>query len=218
MKQTARRTGGLESKVKAEAKVKPDPIVKSEPKIKPERKPKPEPKFKREHSPPPHSSPRHAAFPSSSSSSSLGLINGIYDISCPYVTEQWYCEDLTITLAMDGQLVWGSYDFGMFSGIFLLQNRPYNEDLGKPLPVQWRGRENGEGEMTTGDDNEGHITFLGNGRIEGSLRIMGSFDFEGQKSAAQSNGQGGMMARSMRAEWDSYNEEAYEYERVNRWR
>jgi hypothetical protein len=44
---------------------------------------------------------------------------------------------------------------------------------------------------------------------------MDDFGFEGYKVEG-----GGPMrsARSMREEWESYNEEAYEYERVNRWR
>lgn len=71
--------------------------------------------------------------------------------------------------------------------------------------------------MRCGDNNEGWISFLGQGQIEGSLLIMGDFDFEGQRAQEQTGGQGGQMARQMRDEWDSYNEDAYERERVGRW-
>jgi hypothetical protein len=207
---TVRSKARKEPKAKAEPKVKPEPKAKTEPRIKKERlapstprKIKAEPSI-RDNGAPPSPSP---------STISLGLINGFYVVTCPYVTGQWGCQDLNIIVCFDTQHVWCAYDFEAFTGIFLLDRRPVQASA-EQIPVRWRGRETGEGEMTTGNNNHGWISFLGGGRIEGCLEIMGDFEFEGYKVEG-----GGPMrsARSMREEWESYNEEAYEYERVNRW-
>jgi len=208
---TVRSKARKESKAKAEPKMKPEPKAKTEPGIKKERiapstprKIKAEPSI-RDNGAPPSASP---------STTSLGLINGFYTVTCPYVTGQWGCRDLNIIVCCDTQHVWCAYDFEAFIGIFLLDHRPVQASA-EQIPVRWRGRETGEGEMTTGNTNRGWISFLGGGRIEGCLEIMGDFEFEGYKV----EGAGPMRsARSEREEWESYNEEAYEYERVNRWR
>ena len=186
--------------IKKESQVKPQPKVKKEPKAKAEPKPKADPKIKQETSPP--------NFPP------LGLINGIYDISCPELTEQWGHTDLTLVLTLDTPLVWGAYDFGMFSGILCLSQRP-TVACGRPLPFHWRGRENGEGEMSFGDHCEGVLYFLGGGKISGHISLHGDVDFDGQRR--QGPGAASRDAASMRDEWEGYNEDAYEDERVGRW-
>lgn len=145
---------------------------------------------------------------------SLGLINGIYDLSCQTVEDNWGSEDLTLTLTLDGTTVWGAYDLGMFSGILFLPNRPWQAS-NSPLPFTWRGRENGEGEMEFGDDCEGGISFLGNGAIEGWISVYGRCCFQGRRR--EEAGTAVRTTRSMREEWEGYNEEAYEEERVGRW-
>ena len=196
----------VESRVKAEPKVKTAPRIKKE-KVAPStpRKIKAEPDI-RDDRPPPSPSP---------ATTSLGLINGYYVISCPEITDQWGSQDLSIVVCFDTQHVWCAYDFEMFSGIFLLDRRPVRASNDQ-IPVRWRGRENGEGEMRTGNDNHGWISFLGNGHIAGCLEIMGDFEFEGYK--VEGGGGPTRSARSMRDEWESYDEDAHEYERVNRWR
>jgi hypothetical protein len=205
MRRPVRPKARMEAKVRTEPKVNPDPRIKEE-KLSPStpRKTKTEHNFSDDY-PPPSPSP---------STLSLGLINGIYSISCPEVTEQWGRQGLNITICFDTQHVWCAYDFKMFSGIFLLNRRPVRAS-NEQIPLRWRGRENGEGEMTIGDDNHGWISFPGGGRIEGSVEIMGDFDFEGYKVERCRPTR---SARSMRDEWESYSEEAYEFERVNRWR
>lgn len=147
-------------------------------------------------------------------SPSLGLINGAYDISCPTVESEWSCTDLTLTLSLDGTTVWGAYDFGMFSGIMFLSNRPWQAS-GEPLPFTWRGRENGEGQMSFGPSCQGEIFFLGNGEIGGWIGVYGRCDFQGVRVAEA--GTAVRSAGSMRAEWEGYNERAYEEERTGRW-
>ena len=189
-----------EAAVKKEPMVKSEPMVKKEPKVKAETKPKGEPKIKQETSPP--------NFPS------LGLINGIYDISCPKITEEWGDTDLTLLLTLDIPLVWGAYDFGSFSGTLRIPQRP-TVASGRGLPFHWRGRENGEGEMSFGDDCEGVLYFLGGGKISGHMSLYGDVEFDGQRR--QGPGTPSRNAASMRDEWEEYNEDAYEEERVGRW-
>ena len=114
---TARSKARKEPKAKAEPKMKPEPKAKSEPRIKKERlapstprKTKAEPSI-RDNGAPPSPSP---------STISLGLINGFYTVTCPYVTGQWGCQDLNIIVCFDTQHVWCAYDFEAFIGIFLL--------------------------------------------------------------------------------------------------
>ena len=171
---------------------------------------KKEPKLKKE----PGVKLEPSTRPSSQLSPSLGLINGIYDLSCPTVEDNWDSTDLTMTLALDGTTVWGAYDLGMFSGILSLPDRPWQASS-EPLPFIWRGREDGEGEMSFGDGCEGEISFLGNGVVEGWISVYGRCCFRGRRR--HEAGTSVRPARSMRAEWDDYNEEAYEEERVGRW-
>ena len=211
-----------EAAVKREAAVKKQPNIKNETPIKKKPKPKKETKVKNEPSTSPSSQthPRPSGnLPRSPNQPSLGLINGIYDLSCQTVVDewdrtQWNTSSLTLTLTLDGTTVWGAYDLGMFSGILFLPNRPWQAS-NSSLPCIWRGRENGEGEMDFGDQCVGEISFLGNGVIEGWISVYGRCCFEGRRR--EEAGTAVRTARSMREEWEGYNEEAYEEERVGRW-
>lgn len=184
---------GKESKAKKEAGVKKESIAKPSPQIK--------------HEPGMDWSPTPR-------SPLVGLINGIYDLSCPTVEGEWSCTDLSLILSLDGTSVWGAYDLGMFSGIFLLPDRPWQAS-NEPLPFTWRGRENGEGEMRLGHGCKGEISFLGNGNIEGWISVYGRCAFEGVRR--HEAGTAVRTPRSMREEWEGYNERTYEEERTGRW-
>ena len=69
--------------------------------------------------------------------------------------------------------------------------------------------------MSFGDGCEGEISFLGGGRIEGWIGVYGECKFEGRRR--EEAGTKVRSAGSMRGEWEGYNEEAYEEERVGRW-
>lgn len=206
-----------EARVKQESKVEGKPQIKKEVEIKKETKIKKEAKVKKEPSARPSSQVKHepdANWSRSPNPRPLGLINGVYDLSCPTVEDEWSCTDLTIILTLEGTTVWGAYNLGMFSGIFFLPNRPLQAS-NEPLPFTWRGRENGEGEMTFGQDCKGEISFLGNGNIEGWISVYGRCSFSGVRTP-----EAGTMvrsSRSMRDEWEGYNERAYEEERTGRW-
>lgn len=193
------------TKVKGEAQVKKEPSTKKEPTSKKGPAVKKETRIKRE--------PKiiGASIPNIPS---LGLINGIYDLSCPAIEDNWPCRDPTLTLTLDGTTVWGAYDLDMFSGILFLPSRPWQAS-NETLPFEWRGRENAEGQMEFGDACQGVISFLGNGNIEGWISVYGQCDFTGVRRPQA--GTAVRTARSMREEWEGYNEDAYERERVGRW-
>jgi len=70
--------------------------------------------------------------------------------------------------------------------------------------------------MSFGDDNVGWIEFLGNGVISGMINCYGEAMFQGQRvSGDQTRSE--RDARSMRVEWDSYNEREYDRESRGRW-
>ena len=196
-----------ETQIKKEPSVKKETTVKKEAKVKKEPSTKPPPKIKHE---PPTDSSRTPNTPS------LGLINGIYDLSCPTVETEWNCTSSALTLALDGTTVWGAYDLGMFSGILCLPHRPWSAST-DALPFTWRGRENGEGEMSFGEGCEGEISFLGNGRIEGWIGVYGRCGFEGVKRGGLGGVGAGGLVRGMKGEWEGYCEEAYGEERAMRW-
>lgn len=124
-------------------------------------------------------------------------------------------DGLTLALALDKHTVWGAYDFGMFSGIIRLAQRPTSASS-TAIPFEWRGRENGEGEMSFGDSCQGHIKFLEKGKIEGRISLYGDAVFQGKKETGP--GAPRRTAKDMKEEWETYNKDAYERERVGRWR
>ena len=154
---------------------------------------------------------------SSQNSSRLGLLNGRYEIDCPDL-EQWDMYDgypFSLILTLEGNSLWGTYDFGMFSGILHLPRRPYTVS-DERYEFRWRGRENGEGEMSFGGGNVGWIEFLGNGVIGGMINCYGEAMFQGRRvSGGQARSE--RDARSMRDEWNSYNQREYDRENRGRW-
>lgn len=208
----------VKKEVKKEVGVKKEPKVKNESKaekevgIKKEPKVKKEVQVKKESPAVPPSSIKHEA---TANPRSVGLINGLYDLSCDTVEDEWSCTDLTLTLTLEGTTVWGAYDLGMFSGIVFLPQRPYQAS-NEPLSYTWRGRENSEGQMSFGHGCDGEITFLGNGDIEGWISVYGRCSFSGVRRPGA--GTGVRTARSMRTEWEEFNERAYDEENAARWR
>jgi hypothetical protein len=81
----------------------------------------------------------------------------------------------------------------------------------------WRGREEGEGEMTYGDENIGSITFLGDGRIRGVMQWMEKFEFIGKKVAAQQVKPGAMNVPRWKEEWRNINDASYAMASAARW-
>lgn len=145
----------------------------------------------------------------------LGLVNGEYEI---YSAEsnQWSAfpeEDFTLILGLAGNSKWGAYDFGMYHGIMHLEERPWSSSY-KKIPFKWRGRERGEGEMSSGLNCTGWIQFYGEGRICGQLNCYGNSRFSGQRISGEET-QPPRSVQSMHEEWNGYNQ--VEYDNENRW-
>ncbi|KAM4066196.1 hypothetical protein HRG_000335 [Hirsutella rhossiliensis] len=143
---------------------------------------------------------------------SLGLINGDYNIDCPFVTSQWNCygSDFEMTLTLAGSALWGSFDLGIIEGVLFIDERPW-QSSDDYYEFKWRGRES-DGPIMYGDHHQGWIKFLGGGRIEGWFDYRG-LRFEGERLPGQGT-RSSRDARSLRMQWDGYSEE--EYDRANR--
>ncbi|KAL9080493.1 MAG: hypothetical protein Q9157_000727 [Trypethelium eluteriae] len=142
----------------------------------------------------------------------LGLINGMYAINSNALDEwpdMFDADDFSLILCLEGNTIWGAYDFGMHSGILYLDSRPWTSSWDE-LPFSWRGRENSEGQMSFGPSNHGWIRFLGNGQIEGMINCYGDARFSGQRVSGNGETRAPRDARSMRIEWEGYNQRDYE--------
>ena len=143
----------------------------------------------------------------------LGLINGCYDIDCLDISGQWAdCDDMTLLLTLDGPRVWGAFDFGVIEGIMLFDN-PFTTNA-EEIAFKYRGRER-EGPILYGDSHIGMISFLGDGTIGGHIVWLGTLQFQARRRPGP--GTAIRNATSMKYEWDNYNEDVYEQERVGRW-
>lgn len=157
---------------------------------------------------------QNVSAPSPSQPQPLGLLNGRYEIDCPSL-EEWGSSDFSLILTLEGQSLWGSYDFGMFEGIIHVPTRPYNAS-DQRFEFSWRGHDNGEGETSFGSENVGWLEFLGGGNIRGMINCYGRPIFEGRRvSGNQTRSE--RDARSMRDEWDGYNQQNYDRANRARW-
>lgn len=180
-----------ESNTKKEPKIKKKPAVNKEPKVKKE--------LNVTHGP---------VTTPTLSYSSLGLINGVYDITCPKLEGEWSdYRDLTLILTLNFTFLWGAYDFGIFAGIIRFAERPWSAS-DEVLLFQWRGRETGEGEMSFGDECHGEMAFVGGGGIAGTINLYGDCPFQGVRR----NGPGTPVRSAV-----SMRNEAYEHERRAHW-
>ncbi|KAI9679048.1 MAG: hypothetical protein M1829_001718 [Trizodia sp. TS-e1964] len=151
----------------------------------------------------------------------LGLLNGEYEISCAGLQNEWSEYDdyeFSLTLTLQGDLLWGAYDFGMFSGILRIPQRPY-EASDTPYELNWRGVENSESVISYDDSRQrGWIKFLGDGKIFGNLiGLYGEHQLFKGVRVSGSNTTSARNARSMKEEWDTYTKAAYEEARIRRW-
>ena len=146
----------------------------------------------------------------------LGLLNGRYDISSEEVTGQWpfLGSEFELVLTLAGSSLWGSFDLGVITGVLYFEERPRSSSHDR-VWFKWRGREH-EGPIIYGNDNEGWMRFLGDGRVEGWFEYL-RIDFRGQRLPGQGT-RSEIDARQMQDEWDEYSEDEYERERITRWR
>ncbi|KAL6861940.1 hypothetical protein J3F83DRAFT_216200 [Trichoderma novae-zelandiae] len=148
--------------------------------------------------------------------SPLGLLNGRYDISSPYVESEWpmYGSDFSLVLTIVGSSLWGRFDLGVIEGVLYIEQRPRASSL-ENIAFVWRGRE-AEGPILYDEDsNRGSLRFLGDGSIRGYFEYS-DIEFDGQRLPGQGT-RSELDARTLQNEWDSYSEGEYERERVARW-
>ncbi|KAJ6188305.1 hypothetical protein N7519_003213 [Penicillium mononematosum] len=145
----------------------------------------------------------------------LGLLNGTYQVRSSHIEHSWPHamppEGIALSLRLNGNEIWGAYEFGAFEGVLWMPERPMRASFDR-VPFKWRGRETGEGEMSFEDDQEGWIEFLGDGDIVGMINCCGELHFRGQRIDSFVR-----TASDLRDEWEGYNEEQYEQERRGRW-
>jgi len=70
--------------------------------------------------------------------------------------------------------------------------------------------------MSFGPGNTGWIHFLGNGKIEGMITCYGMARFTGRRISGNDT-RPSRNARSMRDEWDGYNQREYDRANRSRW-
>ncbi|KZV67839.1 hypothetical protein PENSPDRAFT_583353 [Peniophora sp. CONT] len=150
-------------------------------------------------------------------------VKGEFAINAPYLAEQWddASGELTLTLSPSrgtGKHLWGSFDFGIVKGIIRGGLPPTT--IGATVAFKWRGHEQGEGQMEFGDMNKGTLTFLGNGKIRGTMvgGFMREFVFSGiQDTDTLRSTEWSMHVEEWKDEWRGINDRTYNAARVGRW-
>ena len=144
---------------------------------------------------------------------------GEHRIVAPYLKDEWPDQTqkmvLKMSLSAKGSHLWARFHFGIVSGV-IRSDGPLPQKAGDVCRFLWRGREEGEGEQTFGEDNWGTITFLDDGKIKGTMQWMGVFEFVGKKVSKP----GPVWVKnvtSWKREWRGINSRSYEYERQARW-
>ncbi|VDB97876.1 unnamed protein product [Peniophora sp. CBMAI 1063] len=150
-------------------------------------------------------------------------VRGEFAVKAPYLAEQWddASGDLTLMLSPSrgtGKHLWGSFDFGIVKGIIRAGAPPTT--VGATVAFKWRGHEQGEGQMEFGEENKGTLTFLGNGKIRGTM--VGGFMSEFVFSAIQDRESlrsvvWNMHVKEWKEEWRGINDRTYNAARVGRW-
>ncbi|KAF4957954.1 hypothetical protein FGADI_2783 [Fusarium gaditjirri] len=146
----------------------------------------------------------------------LGLLNGDYEVDSSDVSEQWDFDpdEFQLTLTISGNRLWGRFNLGVYEGVLLFEERPMRSSHDR-VWFKWRGRED-QGPVIYGDNNEGWMEFLGDGRIEGWLDHQ-SLSFQARRLPGQGT-RSSIDARSLQDEWTNYSYDLYEEENRARWR
>ncbi|KAL5605747.1 hypothetical protein FOVSG1_005894 [Fusarium oxysporum f. sp. vasinfectum] len=146
----------------------------------------------------------------------LGLLNGDYEVESLDVSEQWDFDpdEFQLTLTISGNRLWGRFNLGVYEGVLLFEARPMRSSHDR-VWFKWRGRED-QGPVIYGDNNEGWMEFLGDGRIEGWLGHQ-SLSFQARRLPGQGT-RSSIDARTLQDEWNGYSYDLYEEENRARWR
>ena len=148
-------------------------------------------------------------------------VQGKYVIDAPYLAEEWpddASSGLNLTLSASrgtGRHLWGSFKFGVVTGIIRCGAPP--DTVGETVAFEWRGYEQGEGEMEYGPENTGTITFLANGKICGTMEggFMTTFTFSGVR--VQESQVWVTHVKKWKDQWRGINERSYEAAQRRSW-
>jgi hypothetical protein len=157
--------------------------------------------------------------------------SGFYKVTVPYITEEWsdfaigHRIHLKVVVSSTGAHLWGSFDFGAISGVFKTYGGPppdvaSGSTVDFKIHFKWRGHEGGEGEMSFGDENIGHVTFLEGGKrikgvIDGSFLETGKATFTGTAMPKATVAQ--KSSKKWKKEWRNINQRAYDAASSGRW-
>jgi hypothetical protein len=155
----------------------------------------------------------------------------LFEVTVPYLEQEWpdYVSHdgfyLELCSSSTRSHLWGSFDFGMVSGVFRTDVPPPagispGSNASFTTSFKWRGSEQGEGQLIFGDGNTGTLTFSNGGsRIKGV--ISGSFLGKDQAkftgTAGPSIGIRESSIKEWKAEWRGINQDAYNAANRARW-
>jgi hypothetical protein len=148
-------------------------------------------------------------------------VQGVFEIVAPYLADEWpdsASGDLELKLSPscgNGKHLWGSFNFGIVTGIIRGGAPPIT--IGEAVAFMWRGHEQGEGEMQFGDDNKGTLTFLGDGKLYGTMEggFMEKYTFTGVRT--QGSQTWAAHVEEWKEQWRGMNASSYGAASVARW-
>ncbi|KAI9460041.1 hypothetical protein F5148DRAFT_1287000 [Russula earlei] len=146
-------------------------------------------------------------------------VEGKYAINAPYLAEEWpdsASGGLELMLAPScgtGKHLWGSFDFGIVTGIIRCGAPP--KSVRDAVSFEWRGHEQGEGQMEYGSENKGTLTFLGDGKLRGTMEggFMRQFTFTGVQKPLNCVKQ----IKKWKEQWRGINDRSCEAAGRSRW-
>jgi hypothetical protein len=155
----------------------------------------------------------------------LRIIEGGFDVAAPSLDERWpdICSDgktLKLAISPNHSHLWGSFKFGVYSGIMRSVNPP-NKLATSNICLGWRGREDGgEGELDFDDSyNRITLTFSKDGNFKGRMTSqLGEFDIFGTpNNITQTNRCYIAEVKRWKREWRSITWARHETENQARW-
>jgi len=145
-------------------------------------------------------------------------VGGTWQLEMPELTSVYQDGDIIWTITSpttESPYVWASFDLLILEGVVRIDWYGQAEWIGHEKKFKWKGTETGEGVIQYDGRNEGTVTFTSANTCRGVWRSdYGTFPFIGHKVSREID----VSVRKLENEFDGYNEAAYEYARVARWR
>ena len=149
-----------------------------------------------------------------------GDITGTWHMDMPELTSNYQSGDVTWVIPSPDKssYAWASFDLLILEGVVRIDwsGSAVSAWKGREKKFTWRGTETGEGVIQYDDSsNGGTVTFTSANTCSGTWwGAYGTFEFTGKKTSRLASA----SVNSLKSEFEGYNEAAYEYARVARWR